>query len=144
MIRLLACRKDSCTTFTSSPFAFNLPDKSHSQPSTYLRNIEKGKSQKKSWYQYIFFMRACQTKSGPQPRETPLADQTARASWVRRRRLPVLQRVLQGSSLANCPPLCGVEGISFCLGLGVVGWPGLSFLALDSRSALRRKGQLSL
>ena len=29
-------------------------EKSQSQPHTYLRNIEKGKKEKKSWYQYVF------------------------------------------------------------------------------------------
>ena len=41
-------------------------------------------------------------------------------SHVHRRR--VLQGALQGSSPANCPPLCRVEGISVCLGMGL--WAG--------------------
>jgi hypothetical protein len=31
-----------------------VPEKSRSQPHTYLRNIQKGKREKKSWYQYVF------------------------------------------------------------------------------------------
>src|SRR5260370_14880280 len=31
-----------------------LPEKSRPQPHTYLRNIQKGKRGKKSWYQYVF------------------------------------------------------------------------------------------
>jgi hypothetical protein len=29
-------------------------EKSQPQPHTYLRNIEEGKKEKKSWYQYVF------------------------------------------------------------------------------------------
>jgi hypothetical protein len=32
----------------------NLGEKSRPQPPTYLRNIEKEKTEKKSWYQYVF------------------------------------------------------------------------------------------
>jgi hypothetical protein len=31
-----------------------LAEKYPSQPHTYLRNIRKGKKEKKSWYQYVF------------------------------------------------------------------------------------------
>ena len=31
-----------------------LVGESRTQPHTYLRNIEKGKKEKKSWYQYVF------------------------------------------------------------------------------------------
>jgi hypothetical protein len=31
-----------------------LGEKCQAKPLTYLRNIEKGKKEKKSWYQYVF------------------------------------------------------------------------------------------
>jgi hypothetical protein len=38
-------------------------EKSQSQPHTYLRNIEKGKKEKKSWYQYVFLRLAWENEA---------------------------------------------------------------------------------
>jgi hypothetical protein len=38
-------------------------EKSQPQPHTYLRNIEIGKKEKKSWYQYVFLGLALENKA---------------------------------------------------------------------------------
>jgi len=82
---------------------------------------------------------------GPQPRETPLADQVEREGELCEAGRHTFigfqfsRGLLQGSSPANCPALCRIAGISVYLGTGL--WAGdCSFVHKSTgRSGLARR-----
>jgi hypothetical protein len=51
-----------------------LLEKPRPQASTYLRNIEKGKKEKKSWYQYVFLGVARENEATDEEQERELAE----------------------------------------------------------------------